>query len=591
MTMQQRRTSFDVPGYGDESRQTVTVFDFGMGLDFDTAPTNLKPGSTISADNWVMREGGMVPRPGTTPLGSDKPNVGGQSIRGGMDVVTSEASHFQTVSGSTLHAYLDPGSNAWSTLSWIAGPGGNAPNPATTFWWWTQSVRSDGSVVAFMAPTVPSNASGGAIQCWVPGTGTFSTVTGNIPAKALVSFSYYLIAWSTGTFVSGNTYIPYQTRVQWSDRGDPLNFVPGSGSLAGAEDLLAARGAGTGAAVLNDRVILFTTEQIWEGVEANVPGYAQFFFLPRDTNVGCRVPQTIQTVPEGILFMGNDNYLYLLPKEGGVAQVVDKRLAQVLRNTGASWAVYNTAEHRYELYTGVVGTSYTPNPPAANPTAEADNVSATTVGSTTATIQWTNVSFAGDETLEIWLQPQSPTPTWGGSVFQQVAYNGLTTQSTVLTGLTPSMGYVVGIRARNSVGAYTMGYSGPPDTWVPSDPVTIDPFSSVFTTISQPGTPLDLAYSTTDYSSGGKNYQQLDFTWSNTLGVPGVSTQFLKGTVNPPTTVVATLPYATTSYTDQQLLTPFTPLTTYYYAVRHVDTSGSLGELSNIVSYVNNGAA
>jgi hypothetical protein len=559
----------------DSSRATVRVLDLGEGLNYDTSPANLSPGSTLSSDNWVMREGGITPRPGQIKLGNN-PQLG-VPITGGNDIVTSEGIHFQLVSGTTLMAYLDSGTS-WSNLSWIPGfSGGRAPNPATTRWWVNQSVRSDGSVIAFMAPTTPdSNASGGAVSCWLPGAPTWSTLTGNVPAKAVVSFSNYLILWSTGTFPNAGggstaTYIPYPTRVQWSDRGNCLDIIPTSVNLAGYEDLLDARGQGTGAAVVENKVILFTEDETWQGVELGVPGFAQFQFTPLDRSVGCRRPFTIQTTPDGVMFVGQDNYIYLIPKTGGPPVLVSKQIAQLLRNNDSSWAVYNVPEHRYELYSTVLSTM----------SAEVESVSATTTGYTTAELRWENLRMSGSESLEVWLTMDS-LAGWSGPVVT-VPYNGFLVQTALISGLTSGTSYQVGIRAVRD-GVYTSGYSTPsPNNWVP--PIG-HPFSVVFSTRAAIPV-LDLApptnfaqQSCTDFMVGPKNYttKVLGWTASTSTYVVGYQVYKSAGTsIFDPVTASLYQSGATTQFSVDQLCPPNQPLTRNAYAVRGYTLDEGLG--------------
>ncbi len=554
------------------SRATVRVLDLGEGLNFDTSPANLAPGSTISSDNWVMREGGITPRPGQIKLGNN-PQIG-VPITGGNDIVTSEGLHFQLVSGTTLMAYLASGTS-WSNLSWIPGfAGGRAPNPATTHWWVNQSVRSDGSVIAFMAPTTPdSNASGGAVTCWVPGEAVWSTLTGNVPAKAVVSFSNYLMLWSTGTFI-GPTYIPYPTRVQWSDRGNCLDIIPTSVNLAGYEDLLDARGRGTGAAVVENKVILFTEDETWQGVELGVPGFAQFQFSPLDRSVGCRRPFTIQNTPDGVMFVGQDNYIYLIPKTGGPPVLVSKQVSQMLRGADSSWGVYNIPEHRYELYATVLSVM----------SAEVDDISVTTTpGYTNSNLSWVNTRFGGTESIEIWLEDGDGG--WSPGPASTVPYNGFAQQTASLSHLTSSTSYRVGLRAVRD-GVYTAGYNTlTPAVWAPG--AGIDPYSSVFTTKTAPSdldlpAPTGLAQTNcVDSMQGPKNYTTKTLGWVASTGtlVTGTEVWMNSGTTFNAAVAALVASYATTvlSYDVYQLAPPHQALTHRSYAVRGRTSDAGLG--------------
>lgn len=570
--MYQRRSIYGYPTNTPVvSQVTVKMLDLSGGLDFQTSPMNLQPGSTISAENWVMREGGLTPRPGLTKL-ANNPALG-SVLRGGSDIVTSEGEHFQIISGTTRFAYRDS-NDSWSNLSWIPGfATGRQPDPGVSFWDVTQSVRSDGSIVAFMAPTT-STASGGAMMCWLPGQAIFSTVTGNVPAKYATSFDNYLVAWSTGTF-SGATYISYPTRVQWSDRGDPLTWEPASGNLAGFEDLLDARGKGTGIKALENRVILFTEQEIWQGISVGVPGVTQFQFAPVDRGVGCRKPQTICSSPEGLIFVGHDNYIYLLPKTGGPATIISKAIAPILRNSEFVWAVYDVTEHRYQLYTRFPQVM----------TAEADDLVVTAVTGSSSNVSWLNLTFDGDENVEVWLESAQG---WQTMPIKTLAINGLTVQQTPITGLTSNTSYRLGIRMTRD-GNYTSGYSSAdPDEWISSLP-TIVPYSSVFTTNNFPGAPTNLNLSDcSEYSVGPKNFSQKVLAWTNSLtgGAP-YYTDLVRSNLPSLAGYSLETSMVTTSsrYTFQDLVT--SPTTVTYWGVWHREISGVTGPVSNVLSTEN----
>jgi hypothetical protein len=76
--------------------------------------------------------------------------------------------------------------------------------------------------------------------------------------------------------------------------------------------------------------------------------------------VGCPFPRTIAETAEGIIFLGSDNHLQLLPKEAGVAQVICKDLSPVLERlvplnsstsySSPTWGLYDPFTRMYHLF-------------------------------------------------------------------------------------------------------------------------------------------------------------------------------------------------------------------------------------------------
>jgi hypothetical protein len=178
----------------------------------------------------------------------------------------------------------------------------------------------------------------------VTGAGTsprFSYLTGSPRAISVCAFDNYVVAFNVINAVQ---------RVQWSQRGNPSNWT-GEGS--GFEDLLEMRGRGTAIRSLGEnRMVLFSDEEIWYGIGATYP--AQFDFNPLDPTVGCPIAATIQNTEAGLIFVGNDNTIRLLPSEGGRSQVLVPSLSREIRRNMAqtAWAVYDPRLRLYHLYPG-----------------------------------------------------------------------------------------------------------------------------------------------------------------------------------------------------------------------------------------------
>jgi hypothetical protein len=190
----------------------------------------------------------------------------------------------------------------------------------------------------------------------VTGRPLYSYLTSAPEAKAVAAYDNYVVAFNLNQ--GGNELT---TRVQWCVRGNPSNWTS-EGS--GFEDLLAMRGAGTAVYGLNDRLILFSEAEIWYGLSAAYP--AQFTFYPLDRNVGCAIPKTIQVCEQGLIFVGSDNALRLLPHGGGPSTVIVPQITKDLRNrrfsstgfTSSMWGLYDALTKVYHLFITVESQLY-----------------------------------------------------------------------------------------------------------------------------------------------------------------------------------------------------------------------------------------
>jgi hypothetical protein len=126
---------------------------------------------------------------------------------------------------------------------------------------------------------------------------------------------------------------------------------------SGFDDLLDSRGAGTKIVAEENRLVAFTTEEIWQIIPTGGP----FVFTHGaiDRKIGCPYPATVADTPWGIVFMGNDFNMYILPKGGGVAQTIGNDVYQELRTNldqpSRAWGLYNTQTQNYELHYAVRG--------------------------------------------------------------------------------------------------------------------------------------------------------------------------------------------------------------------------------------------
>jgi hypothetical protein len=182
-------------------------------------------------------------------------------------------------------------------------------------------------------------------------TTVFSSLTGAPRAKYVATLNDYVIAFN---MKDGNgTYVQ---RVSWNDRGSASSWT---GGLSGFQDLLSMKGAGTKAFVQDNKLMLTSDEEIWQGVPANYP--FTWDFQPYDTSRGCPYSWTVAKTPLGTMFLGKDYQVYLLPKGGGLATPIGQRLHRTIRNTidnpTRAWAVYDNTYSQYQLHYAIKGGS------------------------------------------------------------------------------------------------------------------------------------------------------------------------------------------------------------------------------------------
>jgi hypothetical protein len=250
-------------------------------------------------------------------------------------------------SGQTLHALVSSnGSISRASFVSAGGLGVGAGLATAGDWHYAQcySANLDENML------VAAGSSGVTLVCLyqtggsVTGLPLYSYLTSAPKAAAVGSLDNYLVAFNvTGTG-------QFTTRVQWCQRGNPSNWT-GEGS--GYEDLLDMKGTGRAVQPLSDgRIMLFSDQEIWQGVSATYP--AQFQFSAYDTHVGVDGPRTVQETEFGLIFYGSDRALHLLPKGGGPLVDVAPTLTPILRQLGHSTvlttALYGVYDPATKLY-------------------------------------------------------------------------------------------------------------------------------------------------------------------------------------------------------------------------------------------------
>lgn len=342
-----RRSRFGFPPPTPPSSQyTVRLVPLTQGVRQDQPWPLLPPGSTVSMTNFLPLDGAITPRSRLSSLNTLR--TINPSIVGMAEVLTDGSSAPDWwVSGATQHGIL-ASNGSISLASFISANGyGTAPATSVVDIQYTHAFGSAINDNMLIAATVRAGPSHDTLLCLYDSSGPkFSYVTGAPHPKAVGSFDNYIIAWNLqGSSVGGTT-------VKWCVRGEPFNWT-GEGS--GFEDLLDMRGMGTAVRGMPDgRVILFGTVEIWYGVRATYP--AQFTFTPLEKHVGCPFQRTIQETDAGLLFLGSDLQLRLLPLGGGVSQAVSASIAPTLRRQDLQatidipWGVYDPYTKMYYLF-------------------------------------------------------------------------------------------------------------------------------------------------------------------------------------------------------------------------------------------------
>ena len=329
-----------------KSRQTVLVVDPTGGFRSDVAPTNLPPGYTPDAQNYLVREGMLEPRPMLVRRTTQ--TVRNSPILGGLEAVDVQGASYPFASHATNPVWYSGGS--WSQLSYVSAAGVNeAPsNSNNSLWDMTQVYGyplQDENLVIMASPSYQT------LYCWQSGTTVYSTLTGAPRALAVAIFDNYVLAFNIQE--GSNNYVQ---RVQWNDRGSVSSWT-NANSLIGSIDLLDARGFGTRLLPQEDRCIAFTSREVWELRSVGLPSI--FDYRAVDRTIGCPFPQTAADTPNGVIFLGNDYNLYLLPKGGGAAQPIGGAIHKTIRDTidypQRAWGRFNRLTNQYELHYAVRG--------------------------------------------------------------------------------------------------------------------------------------------------------------------------------------------------------------------------------------------
>lgn len=329
-----------------QSASSTLIVDPRPGFRLDVPPSGLPLGATPSAQNYIVRDSALEPR-GALTLRSVQ-SLPNSPVLGGLEAVDVLGNTYPLGSLATQPVWFSVGS--WSLLSYVSAFGVNDPpvNSGSTRWDMTQvySDRNDENVVLMASPSYQS------LYVWKSNDTIFSTLTGAPRARAVAVSDNYVLAMNIRE--GSNDFVQ---RVQWSDRGSVSSWT---GGLSGFLDILDAKGQGTRMIPQEDRVVTFTDRETWALIPAGgIP--TAFNYVGVDRTVGCPFPGTAVDTPRGVLFMGQDYNVYLLPRGGGVAEAVGTPIHRELRENidfpSRAWGLYNRETDQFELNYPVRGGS------------------------------------------------------------------------------------------------------------------------------------------------------------------------------------------------------------------------------------------
>lgn len=325
-----------------------------LGLDGSDAPTDVPFGGTPATDNFIMREGALEPRP-MLSLRTETPHqLGDVPVLGLAELVSVTNDRTVVASSQSLMAVYGQSQtpNGWSALSYVSAAGINDPpqlgahqrwDYAQTYW-----AERDENVLYMAAESYQT------LYCTMSDTTVFSTMTGAPRARFVASLDNYVMAFN---LQEGSARLVQ--RAQWNYRGSAASWT---GGLSGFEDLLSMRGEGKRIVVQDNRFLLASDEEWWQGTPGN--DVFPWTFTPYDTSRGAPYSWTVCNTPLGHMFLGKDYQVYLLPKGGGPSRPIGQRLHREVRryitNPERAWSVFNNTEGLYQLHYAIKGGSGEP---------------------------------------------------------------------------------------------------------------------------------------------------------------------------------------------------------------------------------------
>ena len=331
------------------STRSVQVVEPTLGLIRTQPPSDLPPGATPSAENFIVRYGGLEKR-AMLQSRTTQATVVNTPVLGGIEAVDVLGNTYPLASYNTRPLWYSVGS--WSLASYVSAAGldDHPTNSTSSYWDMTQIYfdTRDENVVVMGSQSYQS------LYVWQSNTTVFSTLTNAPRARFVASFDNFLLA--ANVREGSNDFVQ---RIQWSDRGSITTWNP-VGSLAGFHDMLDSKGEITRLVPQDNRIVVFTEEEVWSGWR--IDNVFQFDFQALDRGVGAPYSWTIAQTRAGVMWLGRDANVYVLPKGEAravpVGDAIQPELQSSLDNPDRAWAVYNKLTDQYELYYPTAGNTY-----------------------------------------------------------------------------------------------------------------------------------------------------------------------------------------------------------------------------------------
>lgn len=331
-----------------ETTRSEIVSPIG-GLDQSTPPWNLRGGRTPYAENVRLTRDrlGIEKRPGMQQFYTGLP----QSMTEAKTPVAAFVG-FSTDGRVEIPIALSSISSAFyyrnpNTGNWLGATGTNISSRTADIRFATVFRASDGSVYNFwtnddqMAPQ--SFIYNPDLGIAALGSGSGSFLSSESQAKYVAAFNERLLYFNT----SINSATRFPTRVRWSIKGDPFDFISYG---AGFQDLAEMHGEGRGMLAERDRLLLWSEHDVWMGRARNDDFGFDFFALNHE--VGLEYPKTLSATDVGPIWVGKDLRMWRLV--GNEVQEIGREVRSFLRSNLSSldnfYATFDRRSRQYRLY-------------------------------------------------------------------------------------------------------------------------------------------------------------------------------------------------------------------------------------------------
>lgn len=336
------------------SKESSFVLDPKYGLKLDQPVSDLRPGQTPYASNFIVRDSSLEPRAmlqaRNTWSGGASPHPA-SPIVGGLELSDTNGNLFPFSSYQTQPQWFSAGS--WSVLSYTSAFGTDNifmnSGASRIDLLQMYNDQQDENCVVWASPSYQP------LFVWKSQNTVYSSLTGSPRALAVGIYDSYLIA---GNIQDPTGIANFVQRVQWSQRGSMSSWTDGT---SGFIDLLASKGPITKVLGGSDgRVMVFTTNEVWQLNEIGAPYVFQEAIL--EPAIGCPYPGTVVDTPMGVIFLGNDFQMYLSPRGGGqirpITIPVHKELRTNIQNPYQAYGLYNRESQQYQLHYPASGQSW-----------------------------------------------------------------------------------------------------------------------------------------------------------------------------------------------------------------------------------------